>query len=426
MKKIFLASLLGLSLIIFGPSKASAAEPACYKFARNLTLGSTGEDVKALQQLLNAQGILVSTSGAGSKGQETTLFGTKTKLALSKFQANWKISPAVGYFGPVSRGAVKLICTSTVSTGTGNATTTVIDPVVIPIAPAPIVVPPPAPAIPPSVINPTSVVGILCLYDYRGAIQLMKGSGVIVNPEGYILTARHIVDPRYTLRAYSETLDAEQKDLYSNATLRSCQIGLPENISSLPSADVIRTLNPSSLISRNFQYAVQTYFVPSETNLVEAEYRTADVAVLKVIGPTPTCSFTSRLCDLTNNFPYTPVSTIMPEVGTEILSYGYPVEASINESGNQFYDFYLKGAVGNVGIYVGGTQHFLNEPMSFSFQAQDIQNGRSGSPLFWKGKVIGILFGSTVGSTQESYNLALSAISRLLHEANLDQVLRTQ
>jgi hypothetical protein len=254
----------------------------------------------------------------------------------------------------------------------------------------------------------------------------MKGSGVIVSPEGYILTARHIVDPRYTLRAYADTMDAEQKDLYGNATLRGCQIGLPENISSLPTAEAIRTINPSFLIGRNFQYTVQTYFVPSEANLSEDEYRTADMAVLKIVGPTPTCSFTSHLCNLTNNFPYTPVSTVMPEVGNEILSYGYPVEASINETGNQFYDFYLKGAVGNVGRYVGGTRHFFNEPLSFSFQTQDIQNGRSGSPLFWKGKVVGILFGSTVGSTQESYNLAITAIARFLNEANLGHVLKTQ
>jgi ELWxxDGT repeat protein len=56
------------------------------RFTRNLTLGDTGSDVQALQQYLNTHGFLVSSTGPGSKGQETTLFGRGTHGALIRFQ----------------------------------------------------------------------------------------------------------------------------------------------------------------------------------------------------------------------------------------------------------------------------------------------------------------------------------------------------
>lgn len=75
-------------------------------FTRDLTVGATGDDVKALQQTLNSKGYQVASSGAGSPGNESTYFGTKTQAALAKFQAAMGISPAVGYFGPKTRAAM--------------------------------------------------------------------------------------------------------------------------------------------------------------------------------------------------------------------------------------------------------------------------------------------------------------------------------
>lgn len=55
-------------------------------FTRTLKVGSVGADVLALQQFLNSNGFVVSATGPGSIGHETTYFGEKTKLALMKFQ----------------------------------------------------------------------------------------------------------------------------------------------------------------------------------------------------------------------------------------------------------------------------------------------------------------------------------------------------
>jgi len=76
-------------------------------FTRSLSLGMSGEDVKALQMYLNQKGFIVSTAGAGSIGKETTYFGPATKTAVIKFQLANKITPSVGFFGPITRGYIK-------------------------------------------------------------------------------------------------------------------------------------------------------------------------------------------------------------------------------------------------------------------------------------------------------------------------------
>lgn len=90
------------------PSKPAStpSTAAVATFARNLQVGGKGDDVMALQVFLNAHGFLIATSGPGSKGNETTTFGPKTKAALAKFQKANGISPAHGYFGPKTRALI--------------------------------------------------------------------------------------------------------------------------------------------------------------------------------------------------------------------------------------------------------------------------------------------------------------------------------
>ena len=70
-------------------------------FNRDLTIGSTGADVTALQQFLVSKGYLIMPA-ATSYGY----FGSLTESALAQFQADNGISPAVGYFGPQTRAVV--------------------------------------------------------------------------------------------------------------------------------------------------------------------------------------------------------------------------------------------------------------------------------------------------------------------------------
>lgn len=50
--------------------------------------------------------MLCNASGPGSPGNETEFFGDLTSIALVRFQKDRGITPAVGFFGPITRGVV--------------------------------------------------------------------------------------------------------------------------------------------------------------------------------------------------------------------------------------------------------------------------------------------------------------------------------
>src|SRR3989344_4240335 len=67
-------------------------------FTQNLTVGSTGAEVTALQQVLVAQGRLVMPAGVAMG-----YFGSLTQAAVASWQTSNGVSPAAGYWGPISR-----------------------------------------------------------------------------------------------------------------------------------------------------------------------------------------------------------------------------------------------------------------------------------------------------------------------------------
>lgn len=86
---------------------ARPAAPASPTGVRDLQQGAAGEDVRALQRVLNAAGFRIAAAGPGSPGQETATFGALTREALARYQAANGISPAAGYFGPATRARMK-------------------------------------------------------------------------------------------------------------------------------------------------------------------------------------------------------------------------------------------------------------------------------------------------------------------------------
>lgn len=97
MKKFLGFSVVAVAFAL----SVSFASAANYNITPSLTMGSTGPEVVELQQMLVAKGNLVMPAGV-SMGY----FGTLTKNALAAFQAANGISPAVGYYGPVTAAKV--------------------------------------------------------------------------------------------------------------------------------------------------------------------------------------------------------------------------------------------------------------------------------------------------------------------------------
>lgn len=101
---------------------ASVSGAGCYNFTMTHQMGDKGGEVMWIQKFLNSHGAQVAASGAGSPGNETDYFGALTKAAVAKWQAANGVSPAAGYWGPVTRAKVASVCASTPSTPTTPTT----------------------------------------------------------------------------------------------------------------------------------------------------------------------------------------------------------------------------------------------------------------------------------------------------------------
>lgn len=81
------------------PGQGQVLGASTYNFTVDLSYGSTGPDVVALQQMLIDAGLLAIPAPTG-------WFGPMTRAALAQWQAAHGVAPAVGYFGPITRAAI--------------------------------------------------------------------------------------------------------------------------------------------------------------------------------------------------------------------------------------------------------------------------------------------------------------------------------
>lgn len=85
-----------------------------FPIMRELAKGSTGPDVKLLQQILNTDpDTCVSPTGLGSPGNESEFFGDLTEKAVQRFQIKYSIAsindPGFGIVGPKTREKLRQI-----------------------------------------------------------------------------------------------------------------------------------------------------------------------------------------------------------------------------------------------------------------------------------------------------------------------------
>ncbi|RLI67497.1 MAG: hypothetical protein DRP02_14370, partial [Candidatus Gerdarchaeota archaeon] len=96
------------------PTPAGEGDLYCYDFTRNLTVGMSGDDVKALQEILIAEGTWTRPD-IGATGY----FGPITKASLAAFQDKYAaeilhplgLTKGTGYFGPSTRSYISSQCT---------------------------------------------------------------------------------------------------------------------------------------------------------------------------------------------------------------------------------------------------------------------------------------------------------------------------
>jgi peptidoglycan hydrolase-like protein with peptidoglycan-binding domain len=96
-------AIVALGLAFAAAATVSTPSPAGAAYLRDLTVGSTGADVVELQTFLVSRGFLVMPAGV-----PMGYFGPITRDALARYQASVGISPAVGYFGSITRANLNL------------------------------------------------------------------------------------------------------------------------------------------------------------------------------------------------------------------------------------------------------------------------------------------------------------------------------
>jgi hypothetical protein len=113
-----------IAMLMAQLSSLQGGSSASVTFTRDLTVGSSGSDVTALQQVLVSKGYLTMPAGTAFG-----YFGGLTKAAVARWQASVGISPAAGYFGAISRaslsaaGGISTGGTTVGGTTTGGTTT---------------------------------------------------------------------------------------------------------------------------------------------------------------------------------------------------------------------------------------------------------------------------------------------------------------
>lgn len=113
------AALLAQITALQGGSTTPSTGVGCYAFTRTHQQGDSGGEVMWIQQFLNSHGAQIAATGAGSPGNETSYFGALTKAAVAKWQAANGVSPAAGYWGPITRAKVAAVCAGSTPGGPG-------------------------------------------------------------------------------------------------------------------------------------------------------------------------------------------------------------------------------------------------------------------------------------------------------------------
>lgn len=229
-------------------------------------------------------------------------------------------------------------------------------------------------------INMQAMVALRCVFVSPNATdkRIAYGSGTIISDDGIILTARHLVDTAYIYEA------SNGRQGFYGYELSHCDVGFPKDSATTPTAEQIRKINPFTNIDF-LPYVARIDFLPNTSELSSAEKSLLDVALIKIIGLSEDAKifgFTALPDSFATN---TLLGNALPKGGEEVITFGFP-------SGGPDYGshFRLQGSVGHIKRILGGDQFFRNKPVEIESLMETI-GGRSGSPLFWKGYVIGVV-----------------------------------
>jgi hypothetical protein len=275
-----------------------------------------------------------------------------------------------------------------------------------------------------------SIVALVCHYTTKNAILtdafayrgelLASGTGAVIHPDGYILVARHIVDPLWTNRARGDKLKSPEKVLNENREFDYCEVGFIRN-STPPSRQEVVDFNYRAEVKNPFPYIATIFFKPNDIGMSNNEINSLDFAVLKIVRPWDECQYFSA-CELPKSYDYVPISTTMPALQRELLSYGFQ-----DQSSYYFEDLVLQGAVGSLSEERNGSQYFAGQKLGFSWHVpRGLGTERIGSPVFWNGYLVGFNYEVDEEDQRKANAVGMMAVLTTLKNNGLTHIFSTQ
>ncbi|MSR73585.1 MAG: hypothetical protein EXS60_00790 [Candidatus Pacebacteria bacterium] len=250
-------------------------------------------------------------------------------------------------------------------------------------------------------INPQTIVGIACDFedeDQTSNKKTTRGSGAIITNDGYIITARSMVDLGYL------------NDGLDNFRLKQCYVGqLPES-EPLPSAEAIRTINAFVRIPY-LSYLADVSYIPEDKDASDYENAWMDFALLKISDMNPDVKFFGGPTHIPESFPAAPLLiSELPKIGDATLNFAFPSGTTLGHN-DEIKTLFMQGLISSVTGYWAGDKRYADSLFLIEsrFTTGDSAGGRFGSPIFWKGYVVGIHTAKQQGSRQ-IYNISAKAI----------------
>lgn len=283
MKKYLIASIVALTVALVGASVNAS-------FDRNLSVGSTGADVSALQDLLISKGFNIPAISAGTaKGY----FGQQTKTAVIAYQGSVGL-PTTGFVGPLT--LAKLNAGGTVAT---------VSTMTVPF-PCPAGYTPPAPWVCPGTVT-TPVVTTPGTVVTPGSITTPGIEGVLTVTQGAVSNSTvyegQTMVPVLALQVKAQTSDLSvqrvQVDLGTNTTVYTKAFRTLYVMDDAGHVLATTPLNTVNVVKNGTRYVTSilgfNYIVPKDTtkNLIiaadlnpsiDSTYRTSWTFTLPVNG----------------------------------------------------------------------------------------------------------------------------------------------
>ncbi len=250
-------------------------------------------------------------------------------------------------------------------------------------------------------IDPQTLVGIACDFESDDQFRDKKttrGSGAIITDDGYLITARSVVDLGYL------------NDGLDNFKLKQCYVGqLPES-NPLPSIQAIRSINAFVRVPY-LSYLADVSYIPKGDEASDYENAWMDFAILKITDINPDAKYFGGPTHMPESFPAAPfLISELPKIGDETLNFAFPSGTTLGNNAD-IKTLFMQGLISSVTGYWAGDKRYADTLFLIEshLDTEDTAGGRFGSPIFWKGYVVGVHTAKQQASRQ-IYNVSAKAV----------------